>query len=1593
MKNPVTERLVADVKAIVKPAPAARNIAFLAEYYHRISGQDYRSERVSFFYQAARSHLKLASRRANAEALIDVSNIWITEQQQRTLVSIVIDDKPFIINSLTIALNQRNYRLLRTNHPVFEVVRNSAGKLLNARRYRSNDSKTSTDRKFQSALLESFIQFELEVVPPDSHADIVTALSRILSDIDLITADWQSMSKHVNVLAQRLENSHAGQAFEEYSTLLRWMAQDHFAFLGYCEVDVNLDGANAKVINTSLCGILKALRQNGENVLLMLPPLVKRKTSPVIFTQSRQQIQIHRAAYPDCILIEHDFDNQRKPKSLQRRVSCIVGFVAGSTAIMPIATIPHLRNKAAFILRQSTLRKTSYAYKELRNILETLPRNMLFQMDRKELYGLCMTLLNQQERRKTRLHIHRNIGAHFFSCLVYIPRDLFNTKLRQRILQHLQAVCNATEVTFNVYFSESILTRIHYTIHTNDATAKIDPTKLEMEVQTMARDWNENLYVAAQKQFDLVAAESILKQWRDGFPGSYQDSFDAADALHDIARIAPLRAPGIASRLKVVETKDARTSRFKIYSPQRSLPLSDVLPILENMGVRVEGQSPFKLKRNDAQVFWIHDFELARRDGKRFDCANAHLFEQTFAAVWDGQAENDGFNQLTQLVDFDWRQVSMLRAYFHYLKQIRLRYSENYIVDVLMRNPQIVVLLGQWFDIRFNPQHKTHAVATIRKKLRSQLADVQTLDEERIFTAIADVINATLRTNFFQRSNGVNKAWIAFKLDAGNIPRIPAPAPRYEIFVYSPRIEGVHLRGGKVARGGLRWSERPEDFRTEVLGLVKAQRVKNAVIVPVGSKGCFIARQLPTSEREQIQNEVIACYRIFISALLDLTDNIIDKNIVPPADVVRHDDDDPYLVVAADKGTATFSDIANAISADYKFWLGDAFASGGSNGYDHKKMGITARGAWESVKRHFRELDKDIQNQDFSVIGIGDMAGDVFGNGMLLSKHIRLIAAFNHLHIFIDPEPDAESSFNERQRLFNLPSSSWTDYNPKLISKGGGVYPRAAKSVSLSKQAKQALSAKQDSYAPSDLINLILKSRVELLWNGGIGTYVKASTESHQDAQDSNNDELRVNATDLMARVIGEGGNLGMTQPARIEFSRSGGLCYTDAIDNSAGVDTSDHEVNIKILLNQAIKSKLLSDNARTRLLAKMEAEIATLVLRNNYQQTQTLSLEANFGAELFSQQVKSIELLEAKGLLNRQIEHLPSALALKQMQPKKQQLTRAELAVLLSYSKMDLYQQLLDSELPDDPYLEQEIEAYFPKILVDKFAAEIQRHPLKREIISTQITNDLVAKLGVNLHLRLHTLSGAGCADIARAYIVARDILGIEQIDNAIASLDNKLPNDLQSELHRQVATTTESIIIWLLRNRQPPLDIAANVNKFRQGVAQFGAIADRFSSVTNFNNKIATGLATMGLDNRVIKLLSNIPANANVCALINLSTACQATTAEVAEVFFAVSKLLDLDWITAAVNALPADDDWSLQARFSLSEQLGNVPPSLSRQVLLISKKSAIGHRLKLWSQQNENHLQHLQFMIKRLKKESALEFAMLSVLVSALSRLTEL
>jgi len=1096
---------------------------------------------------------------------------------------------------------------------------------------------------------------------------------------------------------------------------------------------------------------------------------------------------------------------------------------------------------------------------------------------------------------------------------------------------------------------------------------------------------------------------TLSHYYRRAFPLAYQEDLQPAEVLDDLADLEVLRQQPGEVRLKLLRPANCKPERvhLKIIKLGEPHSISDVLPMLENFGLRVIAERPYELAWPAGGAAWIQDFELEHRDGLIIDIARSEAkFREAFAAAWSGAIENDGFNRLLLGADLAARQIVVLRAYCRYLLQTGVPFSQAYMERTLTANTGIARNLVQLFAARFEPAPGRTAKRGERNaeqliaQVRAALDGVASIDDDRILRAYLNLVRATLRTNFYQSdASGAAKSYVSFKFDPALVPDLPLPKPKFEIFVYSPRVEGVHLRMGQVARGGLRWSDRREDFRTEVLGLMKAQNVKNTLIVPVGAKGGFVPKRLPASgAREAVQAEVIACYQIFIRGLLDLTDNIVAGKIVPPAQLVRHDADDPYLVVAADKGTATFSDIANAISAEYGFWLGDAFASGGSAGYDHKKMAITARGAWECIKRHFREIGVDTQKTAFTVAGIGDMSGDVFGNGMLLSRHIRLQAAFDHRHIFLDPDPDPASSFAERERLFALPRSSWDDYDRKKLSRGGGVFARTAKAIPLSAEARTLLGIEAASVAPNEIMRAILRLPVDLLWNGGIGTYVKASTETNAEVGDRTNDALRINGRDLRAKVVGEGGNLGLSQRGRVEYALAAGRLNTDFIDNSAGVNTSDVEVNIKILLNPQVAEGRLTRGDRNRLLARMTNEVAALVLRNNYLQGQAIStLELQSAARLREYQ-HLIRSLERSGDLNRALEFLPSDDELAERRKSGVGLTRPELAILLAYSKIWLNNHLLASDVPEDPYLSAELARYFPAPVRERFPRAISHHRLRREIIATATTNSLVNRMGPTFVPRAQEDTGAEAAPIARAYTAAREIFAMRTVWEQIEKLDNKVPAQLQYEASFQTSRLLRHATYWLLSSRPRALQVDAAVREFRDGVQELENVIS--SAVTGGElarfEEARTHYFEAGLPPSLAARIASLEALNAALDIVELCGAHRVSVADAAHMYFEVGSRIGFDWLRAQIEKLTVDGPWQAIARSGLRDGALRAQRRLTERVLARKGRGSAAERVSAWVEAAGKELAHWQRTLTDMRAAGASDFATLTVGLDAVRKL---
>jgi glutamate dehydrogenase len=1259
-----------------------------------------------------------------------------------------------------------------------------------------------------------------------------------------------------------------------------------------------------------------------------------------------------------------------------------------------------LRRKAERVVERSGFVAGGHDYKALAEILESYPRDELFQIEEDELFEIALGILHLGERRRVRLFVRREAFGRFLSCLVFLPLERYNTGVRRRIERILQEAFDGASVDLSARVSESVLARLHVVVHTDEgAPSDFDVDAIEALLAEATRAWSDDLHDVLIEQLGEERGADLYQRYGDAFPPAYRDDFAPHGALADIERIERLDPDGdLDVSLYLPLESPAGHLAFKLLRSGQPILLSDVLPLLENMGARVTDERPFEVRPVGRAPVWIYDFGLDFGASVEVQADRVRrIFQDAFAEAWRGALENDGFNRLVLGAELTWREVALLRAIAKYLRQCGSTFSQTYMEEALAGNPDVARLLVELFRLRFEPPRGEGTDAKVHglvREIEERLDAIASLDEDRILRSFLSVIQGMLRTNYFQTAeDGKPKPYLSFKLDPSGIPDLPAPRPMFEIFVYSPRTEGVHLRAGKVARGGIRWSDRREDFRTEVLGLMKAQTVKNAVIVPTGAKGGFVLKR-PPQERQALREEVVECYRILIRGLLDLTDSLVGGENVAPADVVCYDDDDPYLVVAADKGTATFSDIANGVSAEYGFWLGDAFASGGSTGYDHKGMGITARGAWESVTRHFRELGTDIESADFTVVGIGDMSGDVFGNGMLLSRHIKLVGAFDHRDVFLDPDPDPEQSFKERARLFALPGSSWADYDEQVISTGGGVFPRTAKSIPLSREARAALATDATTLTPNELIRALLRAPVDLLWNGGIGTFVKAKHETHAEVGDRTTDAIRVDAEELRCRVVGEGGNLGFTQRGRIAYASRGGRVLMDAIDNSAGVDCSDHEVNLKILLDAIVAEGDLTEKQRNALLAEMTDEVADLVLRDNYEQTQAISTSVAQAASMVDVHARYIRQLEQTGRLDRALEFLPDEETLTERKAAGEGLTPPEVAILLSYTKVALYDELLASDLPDDLYLAGELERYFPTPVRQRFRTRLARHTLHREIIAAQATNALVNRAGTTFVFRLNEETGATGPDIARAFTVAREVFDLHSLWDEIEHLDGRVAAQTQLVMLLKTRILLERATRWFLRNRPRPLDIASAISRFGPGAATLATAAadvlcaaDRNAADRTAEELVGTGVPR-ALADRVGYLESLLP----VLDLVEVADAIGLSLDEAMGVYFAIDDRLDLHSLRERIAALPRKERWEALARRALWEDLQSEHRALTTDILRESETEAVAERVAGWVTHNAAAVERCEQVLADVKAGDASDLATLSVAVREIRNLIE-
>ncbi|MPZ65535.1 MAG: NAD-glutamate dehydrogenase [Pseudonocardiaceae bacterium] len=1533
-----------------------------------------------------------------------------------TAVQIVTDDMPYLVDSVVAELDRMEVPVHRVLHPIVVVRRDVAGAL------REVLAGTDPDQAPEDTLAESWMHVDIDRVTDDERGgEIEQRLHTVLTDVREVVEDSDRMSSTVLALADELEQATLPLPEHEVAdgaALLRWLADGHFTFLGYryYELVRGESAGDSQALRAQLASGLGVLRRDSLAARSFTSgPDVANALSPelLVLTQASAPSTVYRPVYPYYVGVK-TFDAYGAVTGEHR----FLGMLTTTALHEDVLDIPVIRRRVLDVIRRAGFPLTSYSGQRMLEVVQTYPRTELFSTDPDSLYTTVTGVLALADRRTLRLFRRRDAYGRFYSCLVYLPRDRYTTRTRLAMQEVLLRDLGGTSIEYSAQVGESQLARVHFTVHTHPGETPQPPgtATITEHLVTATRTWDDLVLEQAHAEDRTGELTELVTRYSEAFPQAYKEDFGAATALRDARNLEALAAAdGLDLQFYEPEWADPGERRFKLYLAGQRITLSQVMPVLQAMDVEVVDERPYEVMRSDGADCWIYDFglrlepELLELLGDQDVEAVQQRFEDAFVAAWRGAAEVDRFNALVLHAGLDWRQAALLRGYVRYQRQAGSPYSQEYVEDVLLAHTAIAVALVRLFEVRFDPQFDARDAQHDRltDELTAMIDEVAGLDTDRILRSLLRLVLATVRTNHFVRdAEGKPRPYLALKLEPHAVPELPEPRPAFEIFVCSPRVEGVHLRFGPVARGGLRWSDRREDFRTEVLGLVKAQAVKNAVIVPVGAKGGFVVKRPPAptgdpgTDREATQREGIVCYRAFICGLLDVTDNLVAGRVEPPRDVVRHDVDDSYLVVAADKGTASFSDIANEVAASYDFWLGDAFASGGSAGYDHKQMGITARGAWESVKRHFRELGVDTQRQGFTVVGVGDMSGDVFGNGMLLSEHIRLLAAFDHRHVFVDPDPDPARSFAERSRLFSLPRSSWDDYDRSVISAGGGVWSRTTKRIPVDDAMRAALGIAEGvtRLSPPELIRAILSAPADLLFNGGIGTYVKSSAESHADVGDKANDVVRVDGAQLRVKVIGEGGNLGLTQRGRIEFARAGGKVNTDAIDNSAGVDCSDHEVNIKILLDGLVADGALPAAARNPLLEQMTGEVADLVLADNISQNILLGVSRAHGEPMLSVHRRLVEHFEEQLGLDRALEALPTAqqfAALESATESRAALTSPELASLTAHVKLALTDEVLASDLPDAEVFRARLPDYFPAPLRDRFGQAIRVHPLRREITTTLLVNEVVDGGGMTYAFRLAEEMSATATDSVRAFAVATAVFDLHAIWRSIEELGTAVPVDVADAMRLELRRLLDRTSRWLLIHRPQPLAVGAEIARFRGVVA---ALAPRVPEWLRDREADDLAAATYGLIERGVPddLAHRVGAALPAFGLLDVAEVAELgerdasgaevaewNPAHVAELYYALSAHLDIDRMLRSVSELERGDRWHALARLALRDDLFASLREITLDVLRGSDPGVgIDETIGRWERENASRLERARATLAEIAGSAPLDLPTLSV-----------
>ena len=1578
---------------------------FVQQYLHLLSYEDLRSQSIADTTGLIYSHWQqICKRKKNATNIRVYNPDFQTDgwSSEHTVIDISHDDMPFLVDSVRMELHRQNLGIHSIIHVGgMKVRRNSSGVITKILPWGIKDNDCDS---------EAPIHIQIDKHTDEKFlASLQVELVRVLNDVTSAVSDWQAMRKQISDSITKLEENPPPLSEKEISEsikFLHWIENQNFTFLG-CR--------DYKLITSNTKKTLKMLPQSGLGVLKdtskslklrhlsdMSEKVTSSMLSPeaLIIAKTNTKSSIHRPAYTDYIGVKQ-FDEKGRLIGERR----FIGLFTATAYSSSILSIPYFRLKSAKIMDASGLLKHTHARKALLNILEHLPRNDFFQASVEELKEISLQIFNLHERNKVRLFLRKDIYARYVSCYIYLPKSNYTDELRKDIQNILESYVQGSKTEYDTYFSDSTLARLHYNIRIDpNECFDYDMENIENQIVKVTTLWKDSLKKILLDFYGEEQGLMLYRKYSHSFPAGYKEHNETATAVNDIKHFEQLSTT-TRMILNLYSSNDNNSGSFdfKIYQLNKPVPLSDVMPILENMGMRVMGENPYGIRIDKERIIWINDFHMTFSGDEPIRLSSVkEKFQQVFAKVWLSQLENTWYNKLALLVSFDWQQIMLLQSLSKYAKQIGVKYSQPYIAETFINNPILTKMLMELFYKRFSlsvDKNNLIHLVSLRARINKQLDLVDNLEKDTIFRLYFEFIEAIIRTNYFQENEqGFPRNYLTFKFDCSLITFLPKPKPKYEIFVYSTSFEGVHLRCGKVARGGLRWSDRQEDFRTEILGLMKAQEVKNSVIVPDGAKGGFCLKgSSKYISRDALMTAGIKAYREFICGLLELTDNRGNNKNKKPENTICYDSDDSYLVVAADKGTASFSDIANEISKKHDFWLDDAFASGGKTGYDHKKMGITARGAWISVIRHFRMHGINIEKEDVSVVGIGDMSGDVFGNGMLLSKHIILVAAFNHQDIFIDPKPNAKISHAERSRLFKLPRSSWNDYNKKLLSRGGRIYSRSAKSVTLTSQIKKLLSLKQDHIIPSDLIRAILKAKVDLLWNGGIGTYVKASNESHTDVGDRANDLLRINGNELNCRVVGEGGNLGLTQLARIEYALNNGRIYTDFIDNSAGVDCSDKEVNIKIFLNELVHNKELTIKQRNNLLKDMTDEVAALVLKDNYNQTQAIEVIKSQSTKHLDLYDRFICVLEEKKIIDRTLVSLPTSDELIERKNSNRGLTSPEIATIVSYSKIFLQKKLAASNLVYEIWFESYLFSAFPSTIIKKYSSKLAEHPLRNEIISTQLSNAIVNEMGAAFIYRMYAETGASYLKIIQAYIIARKLFSLDTIFSEIQQLDYTVDPDVQIKMMLMIVKLIRRSCRWLVTKYNNEDIILENlITQYKQHISALSRSlkviiqGERKEYYENQYNQLVQEKVPDTLAHQIA--ISDVMFSS--LDIIEEAEKESISTKTMATVYFNLGRQLQLSWLRYQIRAQKNETHWEGLALAGIFDDIDSIQRRLAKSVFESSEATvSAAEKIDVWLAKNSAILHRWHKLLENMKQSVSITPVMFFVSLRELNHFSDL